>query len=280
MKKINFFAFFSYSLCFFYFINTAFCQSTANSASRTLPLWVDESTSDEVETRIRRQCLADGEKYYKMLLAAKTKQDIERFIEELRINGISSSLVHNLRVNTGRQDACVASDLPTKLDGQDITFVGGRCIWALKKTHGFEYPNIPPDKTNEKSKLYIDFLRGYASDLNKYLEGGEPSTSTTLYADYSLNEKLQLAKDRKTPEWILSKLAEEKDVEIRRAAAANRTTPFGQVDYMRKWDADAEVRRLAAKNLEYVRTGGPLPERQLMYFKMPADISNLPTKKQ
>jgi len=82
----------------------------------------------------------------------------------------------------------------------------------------------------------------------------EPAIPAIDVASLNLDEKLKLAKSPNTPKKVLTELAVDGDVRIRRVVAVNPATP-GRVLYeLSQTDVDVEVCAKARKNFETAKS--------------------------
>jgi hypothetical protein len=136
---------------------------------------------------------------------------------------------------------------------QDLSIVNGRIAWALEHLIGFQLPAMVKESTPEDIQKLRQMVDGYLKKENQKIISREKAIWAKWVTTLSTPEKLRLAEDPKTDEYALTEFVKDGDVEVRRATAANFSTPLSLLDVLRN-DSDDKVKSLADDNLKHARS--------------------------
>ena len=141
--------------------------------------------------------------------------------------------------------------------GNDFSTKRGRCSWFASRLAGIELPSLGEQATDNE-------LRVFRKNVYEAFSGTTTPLRQSAHEKQMkepLEKRLGLAQSDTTPLFVLAKLAEDSDANVRKAVASNRRSAAHLLYTLSTKDADMEVRDIARQAYESVAKRATMPPR-------------------
>lgn len=141
--------------------------------------------------------------------------------------------------------------------GNDFSTKRGRCSWLASRLAGIELPSLGEQATDNE-------LLAFRQNVCEAFFGTKVPLRQSAHEKQMtepLEKRLDLAQSDTTPLFVLAKLAEDSDANVRRAVASNRRSAAHLLYTLSTKDADIEVRDIARQAYERAAKRAAMPPR-------------------
>jgi hypothetical protein len=213
----------------------------ADWSSSELEVFIKDNVRDSAECKVS----IDVEN--KTFSSVKSYKQLVEVVKDAQEKGISLYMLRSLTggLSFWKLDSRF-KDIDTIKTKHDLSTNGGGTAWMLEQFLNCEFPPVSATTTSETIRNIQNDARKYLMALDEMpIVAADLTTKVDLSSRNKL-EKIDLGKKEDTPLYILSELARESDVEIRRTIAANPKTPYHTIE-MLCTDKDQITRETAQK---------------------------------